>query len=66
MYDRVYNQAEGFDMKLHRDDRTHWKGRGLDIYNEVFIKMYLRFIMLTLVKCSMSKNNQHLNCIVEE
>ncbi|KAK7898629.1 hypothetical protein WMY93_019482 [Mugilogobius chulae] len=34
MFDRVYNQTEGFDMKLHRDDRRHWKGRGLDIYNE--------------------------------
>uniref|UniRef100_A0A8C6S7E5 Uncharacterized protein n=1 Tax=Neogobius melanostomus TaxID=47308 RepID=A0A8C6S7E5_9GOBI len=36
MFDRVYNQREGFDMKLLRDDRSHWKGRGLDIYNEVF------------------------------
>ncbi|KAJ0054859.1 hypothetical protein NL108_006288, partial [Boleophthalmus pectinirostris] len=34
MFDRVHNQAEGFDLKLHRDDRRHWKGRGLDIYNE--------------------------------
>nr|XP_019946144.1 PREDICTED: uncharacterized protein C5orf49 homolog [Paralichthys olivaceus] len=34
MYDRVYHQAEGYDMKLHRDDRKHSKGRGLDINKE--------------------------------
>lgn len=35
MYDQVFHQAEGFDMRLHRDDRRHCKGRGLDIYEEV-------------------------------
>ncbi|TKS88627.1 hypothetical protein D9C73_022942 [Collichthys lucidus] len=34
MYDRVFHQAEGYDMKLHRDDRKHHKGRGLDINEE--------------------------------
>ncbi|XP_072303229.1 cilia- and flagella-associated protein 90 isoform X2 [Eucyclogobius newberryi] len=34
MFDRVYNQAEGFDRKLHRDDRKHWKATGLDVLNE--------------------------------
>ncbi|XP_039978245.1 uncharacterized protein C5orf49 homolog [Xiphias gladius] len=34
MYDQVYHQAEGYDIKLHRDDRKHYKGRGLDINEE--------------------------------
>ncbi|KAM7372903.1 hypothetical protein PAMP_007796 [Pampus punctatissimus] len=34
MYDQVFHQAEGYDMRLHRDDRRHCKGRGLDIYEE--------------------------------
>ncbi|XP_040928780.1 uncharacterized protein CFAP90 isoform X1 [Betta splendens] len=34
MYDRVYNQAEGYDMRLHRDDRKHFKGSGLRINEE--------------------------------
>ncbi|XP_028820382.1 uncharacterized protein C5orf49 [Denticeps clupeoides] len=33
-YDRTYNRPEGFDNKLHRDDREHAKGRGLDIHTE--------------------------------
>ncbi|XP_037330626.2 cilia- and flagella-associated protein 90 [Pungitius pungitius] len=33
-YDRVFHQAEGYDMRLHRDDRRHFKGRGLDINEE--------------------------------
>ncbi|XP_060915563.1 cilia- and flagella-associated protein 90 [Labrus mixtus] len=33
-YDRVFHQAEGHDMRLHRDDRKHDKGRGLDIHEE--------------------------------
>uniref|UniRef100_UPI0037E87F3C cilia- and flagella-associated protein 90 n=1 Tax=Semicossyphus pulcher TaxID=241346 RepID=UPI0037E87F3C len=33
-YDQVFHQAEGYDMKLHRDDRKHCKGRGLDINKE--------------------------------
>ena len=35
MYDQVFHQAEGYDMRAHRDDRRHYKGRGLDIYEEV-------------------------------
>uniref|UniRef100_A0A672ZAN1 Uncharacterized protein n=1 Tax=Sphaeramia orbicularis TaxID=375764 RepID=A0A672ZAN1_9TELE len=35
MYDQVFHQAEGYDMRLHRDDRGHSKGRGLNIYEEV-------------------------------
>ncbi|KAM8841311.1 cilia- and flagella-associated protein 90 isoform 2-T2 [Spinachia spinachia] len=34
-YDRVFHQAEGYDMRLHRDDRRHFKGRGLDINEEM-------------------------------
>ncbi|XP_073319685.1 cilia- and flagella-associated protein 90 [Pagrus major] len=34
MYDQVFHQAEGYDMRLHRDDRKHHKGRGLEIYEE--------------------------------
>uniref|UniRef100_A0A3P9CPU9 Cilia and flagella associated protein 90 n=1 Tax=Maylandia zebra TaxID=106582 RepID=A0A3P9CPU9_9CICH len=34
MYDRLHNHVEGFDMWLPRDDRKHWKGRGLDINKE--------------------------------
>ncbi|KAM4630790.1 cilia- and flagella-associated protein 90 [Polymixia lowei] len=34
MYDRFFHQAEGYDNKLHRDDRKHSKSRGLDIYKE--------------------------------
>ncbi|XP_070703229.1 cilia- and flagella-associated protein 90 [Pempheris klunzingeri] len=34
MYDHVFHQAEGYDMRLHRDDRQHYKGRGLDINQE--------------------------------
>ncbi|XP_041665780.1 uncharacterized protein C5orf49 homolog [Cheilinus undulatus] len=33
-YDQVFHQAEGYDMKLRRDDRKHDKGRGLDINGE--------------------------------
>ncbi|XP_058475822.1 cilia- and flagella-associated protein 90 [Solea solea] len=34
MYDLVFHQAEGYDMKVHRDDRRHHKGRGLDVNAE--------------------------------
>ncbi|KAL3983575.1 hypothetical protein ACER0C_015200 [Sarotherodon galilaeus] len=34
MYDRLNNHVEGYDMRLPRDDRKHWKGRGLDINKE--------------------------------
>ncbi|XP_076016050.1 cilia- and flagella-associated protein 90 [Genypterus blacodes] len=30
----ILQQAEGYDNKLHRDDRRHSKGRGLNIYEE--------------------------------
>ncbi|XP_041868536.1 uncharacterized protein C5orf49 homolog [Melanotaenia boesemani] len=33
-YDRVLHQDEGYDMKLPRGDRKHWKGRGLNINQE--------------------------------
>ncbi|XP_076735242.1 cilia- and flagella-associated protein 90 isoform X1 [Maylandia zebra] len=36
MYDRLHNHVEGFDMWLPRDDRKHWKGRGLDINKETY------------------------------
>nr|XP_020475801.1 uncharacterized protein C5orf49 homolog [Monopterus albus] len=34
MYDQVHHQAEGYDMRLHREDRKHDKGRGLNINEE--------------------------------
>uniref|UniRef100_A0A667XNK8 Uncharacterized protein n=1 Tax=Myripristis murdjan TaxID=586833 RepID=A0A667XNK8_9TELE len=34
-YDRLFHQAEGYDNKVHRDDREHSKGRGFDIFTEV-------------------------------
>ncbi|KAG7499834.1 hypothetical protein JOB18_000884 [Solea senegalensis] len=34
MYDLVFHQAEGYDMNVHRDDRRHHKGRGLDVNAE--------------------------------
>ncbi|XP_012673677.1 uncharacterized protein C5orf49 homolog [Clupea harengus] len=30
----LYRRTEGYDNKLHRDDRQHAKGRGLDFYVE--------------------------------
>ncbi|XP_072226553.1 cilia- and flagella-associated protein 90 [Leuresthes tenuis] len=33
-YDQVFHQEKGFDMRLRRDDRKHWRGRGLDINQE--------------------------------
>ncbi|XP_060760665.1 cilia- and flagella-associated protein 90 [Neoarius graeffei] len=38
VYDCIYRRAEGYDMKLHRDDREHDKGRGLEIYQEECIR----------------------------
>ena len=35
-YDFMYKRAEGYDNKLHRDDREHANARGLDLYAEVF------------------------------
>ncbi|CAL8397268.1 uncharacterized protein C5orf49 homolog [Gadus morhua] len=34
LYDRIVHQTEGYDNKVHRDDRAHHKGRGMDIYSE--------------------------------
>ncbi|KAI4890549.1 hypothetical protein NFI96_019243 [Prochilodus magdalenae] len=34
LYDRIHHRAEGYDNKLHRDDREHAKRRGLDIFRE--------------------------------
>ncbi|KAF3833687.1 hypothetical protein F7725_024891 [Dissostichus mawsoni] len=34
MYDQVFNQTGSYDMRLHRDDRKHHKGTGLDINEE--------------------------------
>ncbi|CAK6961027.1 uncharacterized protein C5orf49 homolog [Scomber scombrus] len=34
VYDQVFHQAEGYDMRVHRDDRRHCKGTGLEIYEE--------------------------------
>ncbi|XP_017276456.1 uncharacterized protein C5orf49 homolog [Kryptolebias marmoratus] len=33
-YDQVFHQAEGYDMRLQRDNRRHWRGRGLDVHQE--------------------------------
>uniref|UniRef100_A0A671UKI2 Uncharacterized protein n=1 Tax=Sparus aurata TaxID=8175 RepID=A0A671UKI2_SPAAU len=35
MYDQVFHQAEGYDMRLPRDERNHYKAGGLEIYEEV-------------------------------
>ncbi|XP_030268434.1 uncharacterized protein C5orf49 homolog [Sparus aurata] len=34
MYDQVFHQAEGYDMRLPRDERNHYKAGGLEIYEE--------------------------------
>ncbi|XP_026989669.1 uncharacterized protein C5orf49 homolog [Tachysurus fulvidraco] len=34
LYDCIYRRAEGYNMKLHRDDREHANRHGLDIYTE--------------------------------
>ncbi|XP_051727694.1 uncharacterized protein C5orf49 [Ctenopharyngodon idella] len=34
LYDCLHQSTEGYDNKLHRDDREHAKSRGLDIYSE--------------------------------
>ncbi|KAJ8268306.1 hypothetical protein COCON_G00134780 [Conger conger] len=34
MYDCINRRSEGYDNKLHRDDREHAKGRGLEIHRE--------------------------------
>ncbi|KAI3358394.1 hypothetical protein L3Q82_014818, partial [Scortum barcoo] len=51
MYDQVYHQAEGYDMRLHRDDRRHYKGRGLDINEEEKSR--------TVPVCSSSEYGRH-------
>ncbi|XP_062866040.1 cilia- and flagella-associated protein 90 [Trichomycterus rosablanca] len=33
-YDCVHHRAEGFNNKLHRDDRVHAKSHGLDLHSE--------------------------------
>uniref|UniRef100_A0A4W4GRG8 Uncharacterized protein n=1 Tax=Electrophorus electricus TaxID=8005 RepID=A0A4W4GRG8_ELEEL len=35
IYMTIYQRAEGYHNKLHRDDREHAKSRGLDIFNEL-------------------------------
>ncbi|XP_035851070.1 caldesmon-like [Sander lucioperca] len=30
----MYDQKEGYDMRLHRDDSKHYEGKGRDIYEE--------------------------------
>lgn len=37
-YQCGFQQDEGYDMRLKRDDRRHQKGRGLDIHGEVKTK----------------------------
>ncbi|XP_056110438.1 cilia- and flagella-associated protein 90 [Rhinichthys klamathensis goyatoka] len=34
LYDCLHQSTEGYDNKLHRDDREHAKSRGLDIFSE--------------------------------
>lgn len=36
-YDRINHVVEGYDQKLHRDDREHAKSRGLQVNSEVRI-----------------------------
>ena len=45
-YDRQFHKAEGYNNKLHRDDRENAKSRGLTVNDEVifllmcFLKLY--------------------------
>lgn len=32
-----FQQDDGYDMRLKRDDRRHQNGRGLDIHSEVVV-----------------------------
>ncbi|KAL0962101.1 hypothetical protein UPYG_G00335670 [Umbra pygmaea] len=34
IYDCIHRRTEGYDNKLQRDDREHYKSRGLDQYSE--------------------------------
>lgn len=34
-YDRLFRKENGYNNKLHRDDREHAKSRGLTVNNEV-------------------------------
>jgi len=35
-FDRQFLKDFGYDQKLHRDDREHFKARGLQVNDEVF------------------------------
>lgn len=43
-YQCGFQQDEGYDMRLKRDDRRHQKGRGLDIHGEVKTNKKIIFI----------------------
>ena len=36
-YDRINGVVEGYNQKLHRDDREHAKSRGLRVNSEVTV-----------------------------
>ncbi|XP_043922067.1 uncharacterized protein C5orf49 homolog [Protopterus annectens] len=38
VFDSVFRRKEGYNEKLHRDDREHANNRGLDIYSEEISK----------------------------
>uniref|UniRef100_H2ZY79 Uncharacterized protein n=1 Tax=Latimeria chalumnae TaxID=7897 RepID=H2ZY79_LATCH len=37
-YDGVFKRKDGYNEKLHRDDREHAKSRGLNVYSEEISK----------------------------
>lgn len=46
-YDRINHVVEGYDQKLHRDDREHAKSRGLKVNSEVSICLLICFRFCT-------------------
>ena len=45
-FDRLFNWSEGYNNKLHRDDREHAKSKGLRVHNEVRYQAKRKWDML--------------------
>ena len=60
-YDRINHVVEGYDQKLHRDDREHAKSRGLQVNSEVRIFFHFENGPPSLAKLSRDYNK--LKCI---
>lgn len=50
-YDRVKHVTEGYDQKLHRDDRLHAKSRGLRLHEEVCVNFVNVNVYLINIRC---------------